>query len=120
MRSTKRKAASSAVGARGETGIVSDALKLLNYLHGVTAYRNNTGGWGRVRYGLGKGSPDIVACILGQFVAFEAKTKDGKVSADQLVWAEAFRMSGGQYFVFTSAEQAYSIALKVLWEREAA
>jgi len=96
-----------------ETQLVSAILEALELEPGVVAWRNNTGlmysGGRAIRYGLGKGSPDIVCCILpwGRFLGLEAKVEDGILSADQGRWRDKLRKGGGgSYFVVRSVADA--------------
>ena len=51
------------------------------------------GGWGA------KGSPDIIACINGRFVAFELKVGDNEMQSDQRLHMERILKNGGRHFV---------------------
>lgn len=70
------------------------------------AWRNNTGAKGRVRFGLGVGSADIICCVgpYGRFVAFEAKARDGRLSEAQKDWGRALQICGGLYWVIYEPE----------------
>jgi len=59
-----------------------------------------------VRYGLGVGGADLVACIRGRFCGFEVKTPDGRLTKEQQLWAHVVRAAGGFYAVVRSAEDA--------------
>ena len=49
------------------------------------------------------GTPDILACVNGYFLAIEVKAQDGKPSELQLVKVEAIRKAGGlAYIVYPS------------------
>jgi hypothetical protein len=96
-----------------ETQLVSAILAALALEPGVVAWRNNTGmmysGGRAIRYGLGKGSPDIVCCVApwGRFLGLEAKVEDGALSADQGRWRDAVRRGGGgSYYVVRSVADA--------------
>lgn len=82
-----------------ETDLVTQTRRLLLF-NGIWCERNNTGGWGRTRYGLGKGGPDLVAVDQGRAFALEAKAEGGIQSADQKDWAIGWKRAGGFYTVF--------------------
>jgi hypothetical protein len=79
-------------------------------------WRNNTGvDTSRgVRYGLGVGGADLVACIpvdlggirVGRFVGFEVKTASGRLTPEQALWRDAVTRAGGSYHVVRSADEA--------------
>ena len=50
-------------------------------------------GWG------GKGTPDIIACINGKFVAFELKVGDNQMSPAQRIHKKRIEKSKGLHFV---------------------
>ena len=86
-------------------------LKYAQRIPGLKLFRNHVtrqrvgGDW--TEYGLGKGSPDYIGWktisitpdMVGQkvavFVGLEAKTEDGKPSADQRGWIEIINKAGG-------------------------
>jgi hypothetical protein len=75
----------------------------------VSLWRNNTGfdRERRIKYGLGLGGADLVGLIDGgRFVAFEIKTPIGRVSKDQILWANAVRARGGFVAVVRSVDDA--------------
>lgn len=76
--------------------------------HMVKAFRNNTGRRAGVTFGLGRGSPDILACVgpRGRLLGIECKTEEGKMSAAQKVWAERIRSVGGVYVCCRSVADA--------------
>jgi hypothetical protein len=80
-------------------------------------WRNNTGVdvTRGVRYGLGIGGADIVACVpvacecgitVGRFCGFEVKTATGKLTPEQRLWRDAVTRAGGAYHLVRSAEEA--------------
>jgi hypothetical protein len=80
-------------------------------------WRNNTGVdlTRGVRYGLGVGGADIVACIpvtcscgvrIGRFAGFEVKTATGRLTPEQALWRDAVTRAGGAYHLVRSAEDA--------------
>jgi hypothetical protein len=84
----------------------------------VMLWRNNTGAdtveakhtmpRRFIRYGLGKGSADLVGLVRGsaRFVTFEIKSEHGRVSREQQLWGTAVRAAGGFYAVVRSVEEA--------------
>lgn len=46
----------------------------------------------------GKGKPDIIACINGQFVAFELKVGENDLQDDQKIHRLRIRRSNGLHF----------------------
>lgn len=91
-----------------ETQLVSAILAALELEPGVVAWRNNSGKRGRVSFGLGKGSADIIACVgpYGRFLGLEAKVADGVLSNDQGAWRDNVCRNGGCYCVVRSVEAA--------------
>ena len=61
---------------------------------------------GAIRYGLGIGSADVVACARGEFVGVEFKAPRGAVSEEQETWGEAVERAGGRYVPVRSVEEA--------------
>lgn len=51
------------------------------------------------------GTPDILACINGKFIAFELKAPDGKPTALQLHNQRKIKESGGECFIIYSFHQ---------------
>lgn len=51
-----------------------------------------------------RGTPDLLACLDGQFVAIEVKTPTGKLSPIQAVQLGRITASGGRAFVVYSFE----------------
>ena len=86
---------------RTESELMRPAFEWL-FAHGCYAWRNNTGAYktesGRyVSYGL-KGSADILGLTpAGRFLAVELKGERGKLSEDQLQFAERVRGKNGIY-----------------------
>lgn len=90
--------------------LVQRVRKAVGALPGVMVMSNPQGlakvGGRTIRYGLGVGSADLIACVSGRFVALEVKTGDAKLTEDQEVWGEALRMVGGIYREVRSVEDA--------------
>lgn len=99
---------------RSEANIQNDILVALSKA-GATVWRNNTGALqdktGRlVRYGLCKGSSDIIGiCPDGRFLAVEVKKTTGRVTEDQVRFIDAVRAKGGRSGVARSVEDALRI-----------
>lgn len=94
-----------------------DAIRLaLGRCDDVVVWRNNVGlleaeGGHRVRYGLAKGSADLVGIVrmangLGRFFALEVKTVTGRLHADQERWLRLVESRGGYAVVVRSVEDA--------------
>lgn len=83
---------------------------------GAVAWRNDTGAYrtpdGRlVRYGLCKGSADIIGIAPdGRFLAVECKTSTARTTAEQDNFLAAVRAAGGRAGVARSSDQAVLIA----------
>ncbi len=99
---------------RSEGNILNDCMVALSRA-GCMVWRNNTGalrdGTGRlVRYGLCKGSADIIGIAPdGRFLAVECKTETGHVRTEQVQFLEAVRKAGGLAGVARSADDAVGI-----------
>jgi hypothetical protein len=93
----------SALRFTSETKLVSAALDYLRHV-GIFAARNNTGRKGRVTFGLGVGSADIIAIVRGRMVALEAKAVDGVVSPEQREWCRKVEQAGGIYAIVRSVD----------------
>lgn len=76
-------------------------------------FRNSVGlgtnqSGGRVRYGLSKGSSDLIGFIRGsgRFIALEVKTEVGRESEDQKRFRALVNLGGGFARVVRSEEEA--------------
>ena len=69
--------------------------KIKVYLKSIGAYFIKTHG---DRFSK-SGTPDIIACVNGHFVAAEVKAEDGKPSELQLYHLEQIRKAGGYSFL---------------------
>lgn len=58
------------------------------------------------RFGLGRGSPDLVVGVRGRVLFRELKTEDGRLSPEQVIWHERARAIGLDVDVWRSVEQA--------------
>lgn len=76
-------------------------------------FRNNVGydSEHAVKYGLAKGSPDLVGFVLGsgRFLGIEVKTARGRLSDDQTCWLEAAASHGALVGVARSVAEAMQI-----------
>jgi len=91
----------------GETELQSAILDTLRRVFPWSQWaRNNTGRRGRVSFGLGKGSPDLIGCVNGRMVCLEVKTDDGKVSAAQAEWHLRWSAAGAHVEVVRSGSDA--------------
>ena len=93
-----------------ETPILQAVRKALASTGLVMLFRNSVGydDVRRIRYGFGKGSPDLCGILKpsGRFVGFEVKTPIGRLTADQKLWHAAARAVGGFVAVVRSADEA--------------
>lgn len=81
-------------------------------------FRNNVGMINGVRFGLKKGSADLigwrtveitedmVGTKIAQFLSVEVKTPTGRASKEQKVWERVVNEAGGCAFIARSAEEA--------------
>ena len=101
--------------SRSESNIQRDIMMALSNA-GCIVWRNNTGALrdatGRlVRYGLCKGSSDIIGiCPDGKFLCVEVKSAKGRSTPDQERFIAAVRSKGGRAGVARSVEDALEIA----------
>ena len=74
--------------------------KIKAYLKSIGAYFIKTHGdrFSKV------GTPDIIACVNGKFVALEVKAENGKPSELQLYHLEQIRKAGGHSFLLYSKD----------------
>ena len=77
---------------------------------GLVLWRNSVGVadvGGRVqRFGLCKGSADLIGILDGRFVALEVKTERGRVSPEQQLFLDLVRRRGGFAAVVRSIDDA--------------
>lgn len=59
------------------------------------------------------GIPDIIICLKGRFVAFEVKTKKGKLTVLQAITLRQIQKAGGIAEVVRSVEDAKRIVTKL-------
>jgi hypothetical protein len=101
-----------------ESEIQAEIVKVLKGL-GIFFWRNNTGGRGKLRFGL-KGSSDLIGitnqrCKVGKgrFLAIEVKNKSkkSKASPEQILFLEMINKSGGVGILARSVEDVVKILL---------
>ncbi len=95
---------------------IQNTIRLALSKKGIINWRNNTGALkdinGRlVRYGLCKGSADIIGIMpgTGQFIAIEVKTPGKKPTEAQEKFLQAVRKAGGLAGVATCVEDVEEI-----------
>lgn len=103
-----------------ETGIVKAIIGALGLLPGVRAFRCNTGAVKKthggkertVRFGLGKGTPDVLGWAGRYFFALEVKRPSTRrrVTQAQAEWHKAATRDGAFVAVVTSVEMALAAA----------
>lgn len=86
-----------------ETDIVRGILKYFKTLDGCFAWKEHGGMYGTA------GIPDIIACIDGQFYAFEVKTETGKVTALQNATIKKILACGGHAYVVHSLDEVRAV-----------
>ena len=102
----------------GETEVMRAIRKALCLLGWCRVMRNSVGfdAVTSVRYGLGKGSPDLVGYVqlengLARAFAIEVKRPvGGRVSPEQKAWIGAFNKAGGAAAVCRSVPEAIQFA----------
>ena len=62
-----------------------------------------------VRYGLGKGSPDLIGIVDGRFIGLEVKMPRGRVSPEQAMWVNTILRLGGSAGVVRSVDEALAL-----------
>lgn len=82
-----------------EKDIVNKIIKYLKTLPCCFAWKEHGGMYGTA------GIPDIIACVNGQFFAFEVKTDTGKATALQDNTIRKILASGGHAFVVRSVDE---------------
>lgn len=68
----------------------------------------------RVVYGLGVGSPDLVAIARGHFLGLELKSDEGAVRPEQRAWHAAAERAGARIEVVRSVDDARAAIAEVL------
>ncbi len=90
-----------------EREIVADILRLLRKTPYCFCWKEHGGMYGTA------GIPDIIACIHGRFIAFEVKTKTGRLTKLQEITIQKIRSAKGQAFKVTSAAEVAAILKKL-------
>lgn len=78
---------------KGETVLKERVLKRLKNIPNVWAEK--------IQQVAIVGTPDLLLCVAGRFVAIELKASGGRVSGIQLHKLEKIRMAGGAAYVLT-------------------
>lgn len=86
-----------------EADIVRAILKYLKTVPNCFAWKEHGGMYGTA------GIPDIIACIGGQFYAFEVKTDAGKTTALQDATIRKIKAAGGTAAVVRSVDEVIKI-----------
>ena len=86
-----------------ENDIVKSILKYLKTVPHCFAWKEHGGMYGTA------GIPDIIACVNGEFYAFEVKTKIGKTTALQEATIRKIINSGGYACVVRSVDEVKAI-----------
>ena len=84
--------------------------KCLEYLKEKDCYAINVYGSGRSA----KGCPDIIACINGDFVAFELKVGNNQMQDDQVIHKIRIERANGRHYVPKTIEDFKDIVNKLL------
>lgn len=66
----------------------------------------------------GKGTPDLITCINGRFVAFELKVEGNDLSDAQKIRKIQIERSGGLHYVPRTVEEFRNILEEIENERE--
>lgn len=75
----------------------------------IKQYLDSIGAWHIKTHGnmfSKAGTPDIIACLRGRFVAIEVKQPGGRVSPLQMAHIKLINQAGGVAFVAYSVEEA--------------
>lgn len=86
-----------------EADIVKAIMKYLKTVPRCFAWKEHGGMYGTA------GIPDIIACIDGQFFAFEVKTEIGKPTKLQEATIRKIRSAGGTAVVVRSVEEVQAV-----------
>lgn len=95
------------IGDETEKSLMVRIRVALDAIPGARFFRNNSGVDldRKVRYGLGKGSADLIGIVDGRFVSIEIKTPRGRATPEQRAWRDTVvRMGGFACFVTSPAE----------------
>lgn len=86
-----------------ESDIVRAILKYLKTLPNCFAWKEHGGMYGTA------GIPDIIACVNGEFYAFEAKNSTGKTTALQDATIRKILSCGGHAYVVRSVDDVKAV-----------
>jgi len=86
-----------------EKQIVTAILRYLKTVPDCFCWKEHGGMYGTA------GIPDIIACIGGEFYAFEVKTSSGKLTKLQETIIQRIRKAKGKAYKVTSVEEVKSI-----------
>lgn len=99
-----------------ESSVLARVMAALKAQPGVLAMRNTVGSTrtvgGYITYGLGRGSPDVVAIVapMGRWVCIEVKRpKDSEAEEHQVAWLDRARELGAVAGVCRSPEEALAL-----------
>ena len=88
---------------QSEKNIQNSVLKFLKGLENTYAVKFHANMYTQ------RGVPDILCCINSQFVAFEIKKKDGKLSDLQRLNIDRIQNAGGKAYVVRSLKEVKDI-----------
>lgn len=96
------------------SALVRELRLNLGNLPGVVLWPNQSGvatfGKAKVKYGLAKGSADLVGILApsGRWVALEVKTGDATTTPEQILFLALIRKQGGFACVVRSLEEGFA------------
>ena len=94
-----------------ERDIISGIKAYLKTLDNCFCFKTHGGFYGTA------GLPDIIACVNGAFVAFEAKAEKGKTTVLQEVVLRQIQKAGGTAVVVRSVEEVQAVVEKLGGDR---
>jgi len=86
-----------------EKDITAAIMRYITTIPGCFAWKEPGGIYGTA------GLPDIICCYNGRFVAFEVKTKSGKLTKIQETTITKIKAAKGEAFKVTSVEEVKEI-----------
>ena len=86
-----------------EKDITAAIMRYIKTVPGCFAWKEHGGIYGTA------GLPDIICCYNGRFVAFEVKTKSGKLTKIQETTITKIKAAKGEAFKVTSVEEVKEI-----------
>ncbi len=103
-------------GATPEALVLAEVRRALDGCSDLAWWRNSTGlartaGGGRLAFGAGSGSADILGVVSphGRLVAIEVKSADGRVAPAQHAWLARMAAMGAAVGVARSAAEALAV-----------